>query len=102
MCMRIEIMRISIEKLVLQTVNNSASIIPLFKTGYAYAQVFNWCKELEEKGYLGWNDDIRVLTSLGRKRLMELSAVTENADLLIRPLSQYKTDKKSIEEIYLP
>lgn len=92
-----------IEKLVLQTINNNASIMPLFKVGYAYSQVLSWCMELEENGLIGWSeDDIRKLTVLGEKRLEELQVLSEKVNTLIIPLNQYKVERQGIEEIYLP
>ena len=93
----------NIEKMVLESINNNASIMPLFKTGYAYSQVLQWCLELENRGLIKWgNDDVRILTDKGYECLREHNKSPNNKSFLIRPLCQYKSEKKRIEDIYLP
>lgn len=93
----------NVEKMVLESINNSASVMPLFKTGYAYSQVLQWCKELENMGLIKWgNEDVRVLTEEGYKRLREYNECPQNTSYLIKPLNQYKREKKRVEDIYLP
>jgi len=65
-------MKKMIEKMILETINNTGSIMPLFKTGYAYSQVLNWCNELEKEGLICRNeDDIRILSVSGIQKLNE-------------------------------
>jgi len=93
----------NIEKMVLEAINNSASVMPLFKTGYAYSQVLQWCKDLEDMGLIKWgSDEVRVLTNKGYERLKEYNEYPNNTSYLIKPLSQYKSEKKRVEDIYLP
>lgn len=92
-----------VEKMILQTVNNTGSIMPLFKTGYAYSQVMNWCNELEKEGLISRDDDgIRILTKLGLDKLVVYGNVSEKDMCYIQPLNQYKTNKMGVEDVFLP
>ena len=96
-------MKKMIEKMILETINNTVSIMPLFKTGYEYSQVLNWCNELEKEGLICRNeDDIRILSVSGCQKLNEYNKISEKTMYYIKPLKQYETEKLGVEDVFLP
>ncbi len=97
-------MKTSIEYLILNTIKKNASIMTLFRTGYSYTSVMEWCDLLENEGKITFDDNgIRILTLIGNTRLAELKKMphTKNFNVIL-PYHQYKIFQMSIEEVYLP
>ena len=93
-----------IEKKILEIIDKNSSITALFKTGYSYAEIIRWCRELEDAGKIEWDDEgARVLTKLGKTTLKEINKnKREKVNSEIYPLTQYKIKQIGIEDIYLP
>ena len=92
-------MKRNVEQFILKTIDKNESILSLFSLGYYYAQIFKWLNELESNGYIEKKDGIEMITDNGKKRLMDLELTSK---INILPLEEFKTDRKDIDEIYLP
>lgn len=93
----------STEYLILDTIKNSGSMMSLFKTGYSYASVMEWCHELEKVGKIVFNENgYRELTNEGRVRWAALKKRKGVQKTTILPYSQYKIPRMDVDEIYLP
>lgn len=97
-------MKKSIEYLILDTIKRKSSVMSLYKAGYSYLKVIEWCNTLEQEGKININDDgYREITPIGKKCLDELKNENNYKQFFtILPYSQYKITQLNIEEIYLP
>ena len=94
-------MKESVEYMILSTIQKHASVMPLFKSGYSYAKVMQWSRELEKENKITYNDaGEKVLTTVGVMRLRKIKA--NRQDFLLLPLIEYRVPKMNIDDIYLP
>lgn len=97
-------MKSIVEVMILETIGKSASVMSLYKAGYSYSQVMQWCKELQSEGKIAWDEEGgRYLTPRGKIRLSELKKGTRGYYYeLIQPLRQHRFERMNIEDIFLP
>ena len=75
--------------------------MPLFNSGYSYALIYGWCKELEEEKLVVREEDgKRYLTNEGKKSLNKLKIHKPRINIV--PLNNVHTEKMNMEEIYIP
>lgn len=87
--------------LILDIIKKTGSLMPLFNSGYSYALIYNWCKELEEEGLIVRGEDgTRLLTKEGKKCWNQLKKNKKIVNIV--PLNNVHTEKMSIEDIYIP
>ena len=87
--------------LMLDIINKSESIGTIFKLGYSYSATLKMFNELENMGYVYTDDEVKqVITQRGKNKLLELEKKYRYKE--IAELEQYKVEKMSLEEIYLP
>ena len=90
------------EYLILDTLQKRGALISLFKTGYSYSQILQWCTVMEDQGeiFLG-ESGMWELTAQGKARLSDLKK-TSKKPMMIRPYMQYKREKKlDLDDLYL-
>ena len=87
--------------LLLDIIRKTGSLMPLFNSGYSYALIYGWCKELEEEKLVVREEDgKRSLTVDGRKCLHTLKMHKQRINII--PLNNVHTEKTEIEEVYIP
>lgn len=87
--------------LMLDIINKSESIGTILKLGYSYSATLKMFNELENIGYVYTDDEVKqVITQRGKNKLLELEKKYRYKE--IAELEQYKVEKMSLEDIYLP
>lgn len=87
--------------LILDIINKSASIGTILKLGYSYSEALKMFNKLENMGYVYTDDEIKQgITQRGKNKLLELEEKYRYKE--IAKLEQYKVEKMSLEDIYLP
>lgn len=87
--------------LMLDIINKSESIGTILKLGYSYSSTLKMFNELENMGYVYTDDEVKqAITQRGKNKLLELEEKYRYRE--IAKLEQYKVEKMSLEDIYLP
>lgn len=87
-----------LRKLILDSIDKTSSIMPLYAMHYSIFQIMQVCHDLEKQGYISYVDERRVLSEKGKLYLTEL----KNKPVEIEPFEEYKIDKINVDDIYLP
>ena len=87
--------------LMLDISSKGESIGTILKLGYSYSATLKMFNELENKGYVYTDDEVKQgITQMGKNKLLELEEKYRYKE--IAKLEQYRVEKKSLEDIYLP
>ena len=94
-------MNTRIELLILASIEKYGSLMPLFGSGFSYAELMKETRKLEKEGKISFDEEQeRELTENGRKRLNELKH--GKREFMLLPLEQHKRIRMDIDEVYLP
>lgn len=94
-------MNTKIELLILTSIERYGSIMPLFESGFSYAELMKETRKLEKEGKISFDEEQkRKLTENGLKRLKGLKH--GKREFMLLPLEQHRRIRMDIDEVYLP
>lgn len=87
--------------LILDIINKGESIGTILKLGYSYSETLKMFNDLEDRGYVYIDDEIKYgITQNGKQKLLKLEEKYRHRE--IAKLEQYRVRKISLEDVYLP
>ncbi|MFA7361975.1 MAG: hypothetical protein WC139_13165 [Candidatus Kapaibacterium sp.] len=90
--------------LLLQIINGNGNISPLLKLGLTYSQIAEYTDYAIEKRYISTKYKTLKLTKFGIDKIGKINKelYINNSNKWISPQEEYRIEKISIEEIYIP